>query len=104
MAEQNESKSLEERMTSCPIHKWADIDDYLRRAQVPQKFNKPFHELVLARGESPKNMSDGQGKEFGSKAVEIIKRYEIQPIEAQSIGIMFGQLTEQWIASGATNN
>jgi len=104
MPEQNKPKSLEERMASCPIHKWADIDDYLKRAQVPQKFNKPFHELVLARGESPKNMSDGQGKDFGSRAVEITKKYDIQPIEAQSMGIMLGQLIEQWIASGATNN
>lgn len=82
----------------------ADIDDYLKRAQVPQQFNEPFHELVLARGQHPKNMSSEQSKQFGKQAGEIISQYQIKPVDVQPMKMMFGQLIEQWIGAGSQNN
>lgn len=104
MSEQDELMSFKERMAACPIHQWANIDGYLERAQVPQHLWEPFYELVLARGELPKYMSPGQGEEFGRRAVEITLQYEIQPLEAHSLKMLFGQLVEQWLAQGAENN
>lgn len=104
MSEERQPKSIKERMANCPVHKWADIDDYLLRAQVPQQFNEPFHELVLARGQHPKNMSLEQSRQFGKLAVEIISQNKIKPVEAQSMKIIFGQLIEQWIGAGSQNN
>lgn len=104
MSEQDKPKSYEERIAVCPIHNWADIDDYLERASVPQTLKRPFHELVLTRGEFPKNMSKEQGQLFGKKAVEITKTYEILPIEAHALRMIFGQLIEQWLAADAENN
>lgn len=104
MLEKGDPKSLEERMAACPIHQWTNVDEYLERAQVPQQFRQPLHELVLTRGEQPKYMSDDQGKQFGKQAVEIINRYKIQPIEARVLTMMFGQLVEQWIGSGSQHN
>lgn len=104
MSEERQPKFIKERMANCPVHKWADIDDYLLRAQVPQQFNEPFHELVLARGQNPKNMSQEQGKQFGPQAVKIINQYKIGPEDAQKLKVMFGQLIEQWISDGSQNN
>jgi len=36
MADKEKPKSYEERIASCPIHQWADVDDYLTRTLVPQ--------------------------------------------------------------------
>lgn len=104
MSERNQPKSIKERIAICPIHKWADIDDYLKRAKVPQQLNQPFHELVLGRGQHPKNMSLDQSRQFGDRAVEIIRQYEIRPVEAQAIQIIFVQLIDQWIGVGSQNN
>lgn len=104
MSELDGPKSLKDRISICPIHKWADIDDYLKRALVPQQFNGPFHELVLARGQHPKNMSPEQSSQFGKRAVEIININKIKPDEAQPMQIIFGQLIEQWIGDGSQNN
>jgi len=104
MSEQDKPKSYEERIAACPIHKWADIDEYLDRAFLPQTLRRPFHELVLSRGEFPKNMSHDQGKLFGKKAVENTKTYEMLPTEAHALRILFGQLIEQWLAAEANNN
>lgn len=104
MSEERQPKSIKERMAICPVHKWADIDDYLNRAQVPPQFNEPFHELVLIRGLGPKNMSLEQGKKFGQQAVKIINQYNIDPEDAQKLKVMFGQLIEQWISDGSQSN
>lgn len=104
MPEQDKPTSYEERMAACPIHQWADIDGYLAHARVPQHLWRPFHELVLVRGEMPKNMSPENGKEFGKRAVDLTHQYEIQPVEAHALKMMFGQLVEQWLAQGAENN
>lgn len=104
MSEERQPKSIKERMATCPIHKWANIDDYLKRAQVPPQFIEPFHELVWARGLSPKNMSREQGKQFGPQAVKIINQYNIGPEDAQKLKVMFGQLIEQWISDGSQSN
>lgn len=97
-------KSYDERLAACPIHQWADVDDYLDRAQVPSHLRKPFHELVLSRGELPKYMNPEQGKLFGKQAVDITLRYELLPLEAYALIMMFGQLIEQWLSSDVANN
>lgn len=89
--------SFEERIAACPIHQWTDIDGYLERAQVPNHIRRPFHEIVLVRGEFPKNMLPEQGEEFGKRAVNITHQYEIQPGESHSLKILFGQLVEKWL-------
>lgn len=89
--------SFEERMAACPIHQWADIDGYLEHAQVPHHLWRPFHELVLVRGELPKNMLPEHGEEFGKRAVDITHQFEIQPIEAHALRILFGKLVEKWL-------
>jgi hypothetical protein len=105
MSEDNASKNVyEKRIASCPIHSWTDIDDYLTHAQVPDKFWKPFHELILIRGESPKNITDADAKIFGLRAIELVNRYNISPIEGQALNIIFRQLVQQWIISGIKNN
>jgi hypothetical protein len=104
MTEQDKPLSFEERVAACPIHQWADIDGYLERAQVPLHLWRPFHELVLARGELSKNMSLEHGKEFGKRAVDITYQYEIQPVEAHALKMIFGQLIEQWLAENAKLN
>jgi len=60
--------------------------------------------LLLTRGEFPKNISDDQGKLFGEKAGKIIKQYELKPIEGQGLRLVFTQLIDQWIVSGADYN
>lgn len=104
MTENDQPKSLEKRIAACPIHQWADIGDYLERAGVPNDLWEPFHELVIARGQYPKNMSQEHGKKFGQEAVLITHRYFIEPMEAHSLRIIFGQLIEQWLGENAINN
>lgn len=104
MLEKGDPKSLEERMAACPIHQWTNVDEYLERAQVPQQFRQPLHELVLTRGVHPKYMSSDQGKQFGRQAVEVIIQHKIQPVEAHALKMVFDQLTEQWIGSGSQHN
>lgn len=51
MTHNEKHTSLEKRMAACPIHNWANVADYLKRAQVPNYLWEPFYELVVARGE-----------------------------------------------------
>lgn len=92
-------KSLNERIATCPIHQWVNVEDYLRRAQVPERLFAVFHELVLARGEAGRNPTDEQAQRFGKAAVEIINRHKVTPLEAQSLRIMLMQLVDQWVAA-----
>lgn len=102
--ELDQPKSYEERIAACPIHQWANIDDYLRRARVPVQLWRPFHELVLTRGEHPKYMNRDQGRLFGKRTVEIAQEYEMQPVEAHAMKMIFSKLIEQWLAIEAKNN
>ena len=100
-----EDKSLyEQRIAACPIHTWANVDEYLKHASVPDYLWQPFHELVLERGAYPKNIAEEQAREFGKSAVEIVKRYEITANDAQPLKMMFEQLIVQWLGSQARNN
>lgn len=104
MIDSDNPPSYEKRLAGCPIHQWANIDDYLERAQVPPHLWRPFHELALTRGEYPKYMSSDQGREFGQHAVKIIKDFRIKPLDAHKMKDMFEQLISQWVNQGAENN
>lgn len=102
--EEENTPSLEERIAACPIHQWADINSYLKDAQVPERLWEPFHELVIARGKYPKVISPQQAKLFGAEAVEITHMYEVSPDEGHPLMMMFTQLVGQWLATGAEAN
>lgn len=104
MTEQDSPMSFEERKAASSIHQWADVDDYLERALVPEPLWEPFHELVFARSDYPKNLSSQEAKKFGKRAYDITLQYELLPTEAQALKIMFQQLIEQWLASDAKLN
>ena len=89
---------------NCPIHKWINVEKYLAEASVPEHLWETFHELVQARGTFPRIMSNSQGQQFGRMAVGIIDKHNIQPLEAQGLRIIFGQLIGQWLSTNATNN
>jgi len=99
MPEQGDKASLEERMAVCPIHQWADIDDYLRRVDAPESMRRPFHELVVARGSHPKNLSVVQSESFGKEAVDITNRYEGRQVEVTALRLIFRQLITRWVSS-----
>ena len=92
------------QIDNCPIHKWISIDKYLTSNRVPKNLWQPFHELILARGKFPKNISNDQVKKFGKLAVEITKKNKLTPIEGHGLLIMFTQLIQQWIGSDSKNN
>lgn len=93
--EPDQPLAYEERIATCPIHQWIDVDDYLKRAGIPDinSLWEAFHELVLARGQYPKYMSGEHGKKFDKEAVALTKEHELQPIEAGVLKDISGQLT-----------
>jgi len=92
------------KFSTCPIHKWTDIEKYLSAAHVPDHLWEAFHELIQARGAFPKAMSDSQGKYFRRQAVQIVNKYNIGPLEANGLMIIFSQLIEQWLSTNARDN
>lgn len=89
-------KSHEERIASCPIHELVDIDKFLLRAQVPEHLWKPFHEIVLSRGEFPMSMNPEQGDLFKEQAIEITQTHEMDLVESGTTNVLLGLIIKRW--------
>ncbi len=96
-----EDDTFEERVAASPIHQWAStgkgIDGYLREAGVPVGFHRPFHELVILRGEYPWNAGKAEIAGFGKRAKDIMKNSEVPALEANILKTLFTDLIGQWI-------
>lgn len=102
--EQKSSKSFEERIASCPIHQTVDVNGYISRFQIPEHVQRVFHELILARGEYPKYMTQEQGKKFSRQAASLVREYEVSEQDGEPLRMMFAQLIEFWLGQGAQFN
>ncbi|MBI3397578.1 hypothetical protein HY045_03820 [Candidatus Woesebacteria bacterium] len=102
---QNSELSFEEQKARCPIHKWANIDLFLARAQVPERLWEPFHKLVIARGMYPGVYETAQDmRKFSKYAMRLMKVYNVSSTDAGALSMVFGDLVNQWIESGIKNN
>jgi len=96
MTEQNPQNSYESRIAKCPIHKALNVDQFLYDEVIPDHLWRPFHEIMLIRGELPRFPSRKQLKEFAQKAVAITKDYDLLPMEGYLLMDAFEKLAEYW--------
>lgn len=95
--EKKNDEPLSDRIKKSPIHQWANVEDYLNRAQVPERLHEPFHEIIIARGKYPWNIDTEQAKAFGKAAVDITQKFEVTPPEGRPLLMMYQQLADQWV-------
>lgn len=104
MQEQDSQRSYKDRVAACPIHQWADVDMYLNMLFTPSHLIKPFHEIILARGEYPKRISKAGDNMFLEQVDKIEKEYELSEYDMDTLEGVFYPLIIEWISSSAVLN
>lgn len=96
MKEPEGRRSLEERKAASPIHQMVDVDGYLSETSVPHHLHRPFHEIILARGEFPIDTSREQREKFAKKVMDISTGYNMLIIEVLGLKGMYDQFLTVW--------
>ncbi len=73
-----------------------DVDGFLERENVPDQFRRPFHEIILARGQFPLNATEDQIEVFAQEANQITSSHRMDPMEAHLTNVVFKEFMGKW--------
>ncbi len=113
-----EPDTLAERIKKSPIHIWAvetgieialgrkvqGVNAFLefikRQTGMPSSLERPFHELLITRGQFAPDIPDADAKRFAKEARELTLRLELTPLEARWLkDMLFMPVQAQWVRS-----
>lgn len=103
----NESERIrefEERKATSPIHAMMDVEGYLKKSGIPERLHKPFHEMIIFRGEMPLILDVMQDNQLEQRFTQMSKEYGLQPLETAGLKFSVLFLTGQWLTHKIGSN